>query len=231
LERFKPRVVSFHFGLPDDRLLQRIKRWGAMALASATTVAEGHWLARHGADAVIAQGIEAGGHRGHFLSMDLTLQPTTRELVRGLVDAIDVPVIAAGGIAHRDDVFALREAGASAVQVGTAYLRCAEATTSAVHRAALDDAQNHETALTNLFSGRPARGLMNRLMRELGPLSDQVPAFPLASVALTPLRAHAERLGRGDFSPLWAGMKIAAIGTPSAAALTRKLAGSPLIDD
>lgn len=226
LEPFRPQVVSFHFGLPAPELLRRIKGWGACVLASATTVEEGRWLARHGADVVIAQGIEAGGHRGHFLSDDLSLQPTTRELVMALKRAIDVPIVAAGGVGSHGDLRAMFDAGASAVQAGTAYLLCPEATTSAVHRHALHEAgPSGETALTNLFSGRPARGLMNRLMRELGPISDLPPAFPLASAALAPLRAHAEARGRGDFSPLWAGTNTGACRAVPAAEVTRLLAG------
>ena len=225
LEPYRPQVLSFHFGLPAPELLQRIKDWGARVLASATTVEEGRWLAAHGADVVIAQGTEAGGHRGHFLSDDLLLQPTTRELVLALKRAIDLPIIAAGGIGSHADALALLDAGASAVQAGTAYLLCPEATTSAVHRAALREAGTAgDTALTNLFSGRPARGLVNRLMRELGPMSDLPPAFPLAATALAPLRAYAESHGRGDFSPLWSGTNTGACRRP-AAQITRMLAG------
>jgi nitronate monooxygenase len=226
LEPFRPQVLSFHFGLPAPELLRCIKGWGARVLASATTVEEGRWLAQHGADVVIAQGIEAGGHRGNFLSDDLSLQPGTRELVSALKRAIDVPIVAAGGIGSQADVCAMLDAGASAVQAGTAYLLCPEATTSAVHRSALRDAgPSGATAATNLFSGRPARGLVNRLMRELGPMSDLPPAFPLASAALAPLRAHAEALGRGDFSPLWSGTNTSACRAVPAAEVTRSLAG------
>jgi nitronate monooxygenase len=226
LEPFRPQVLSFHFGLPAPELLQRIKGWGARVLASATTVEEGRWLAAHGADIVIAQGIEAGGHRGHFLSDDLSLQPTTRELLIALHQAIDLPIVAAGGVGSHAGARALLGAGAIAVQAGTAYLLCPEATTSAVHRDALREAgPAGETALTNLFSGRPARGLVNRLMRELGPMSDLPPAFPLATNALAPLRAHAESHGRGDFSPLWAGTSTDACRAIPAAEMTRMLAG------
>jgi nitronate monooxygenase len=226
LERYRPRVVSFHFGLPSPELLRRIQAWGALVLASATTLDEGLWLERNGADVVIAQGIEAGGHRGHFLSADLSLQPTTRELLVQLVGALRVPVVAAGGIADRAEVDTMRALGASAVQVGTAYLLCPEATTSSVHRSALTGADT-TTALTHLFSGRPARGLINRLMRDLGALSDSAPAFPWASAALAPLRAHAEALGRGDFSPLWSGTTPPRFRDVDAAAVTRALAGQP----
>lgn len=224
LEAYRPRIVSFHFGLPDDVLLERIKAWGATVLSSATTVEEGRWLQARGVDAVIAQGIDAGGHRGHFLSDDPALQRRARDLVGALSKALTVPVIAAGGVGDRADVQALLAAGASAVQAGTAFLLCPEATTSAVHRAALQQT-DREGKVTNVFSGRPARGLVNRLMRELGPLSDLAPAFPWASQALAPLRAAAEAHGRDDFSPLWSGSRPGTLAGLDAAQVTRHLLG------
>jgi len=225
LEEFRPPVVSFHFGLPSRALLARVKAWGSQVLSSATTVDEARWLERHGADAVIAQGLEAGGHRGHFLSEDLTTQAGTFALLPQIVRAVRLPVIAAGGIADARGVAAAMSLGAAAVQIGTAYLLCPEATTSQVHRAALKSERACHTALTNLFTGRPARGIFNRLMNELGPLSPHAPSFPLASAALAPLRAAAERLGRGDFSPLWCGQNPDGCREISAARLTRELAG------
>jgi nitronate monooxygenase len=205
LAEFKPAVVSFHFGLPAPELLARVKSWGAKILSSATTVAEARWLEAHGVDAIIAQGLEAGGHRGLFLSDDLTTQVGTLALVPQIIRQVRVPVIAAGGIADACGVAAALALGAVAVQVGTAYLLCPEATTSAVHRAALKSEAASHTMLTNLFSGRPARGIVNRLMREIGAISATAPAFPLASAAIAPLRAKAEARGLGDFSPLWSG--------------------------
>jgi nitronate monooxygenase len=225
LEAFKPSVVSFHFGLPGPELVARIKRWGAKVLASATTVDEARWLEAHGADVVIAQGIEAGGHRGHFLSHDLTLQPGTFALVPQVVRAVKVPVIAAGGIADAAGVRAALALGAAGVQVGTAFLLCPEATTSAVHRAALKSEAARHTALTNLFTGRPARGIVNRLMRELGSMSDAPPEFPLATAAIAPLRAKGEGKGSGDFSPLWSGQNPTGCKEIPAAELLRGLAG------
>ncbi len=225
LERFRPAVVSFHFGLPAPALLARVKALGAMVLSSATTVAEACWLQAHGADAVIAQGLEAGGHRGLFLSDDLHSQQGTFALLPQVVAAVQIPVIAAGGVADAAGVAAARTLGAAAVQIGSAYLLCPEATTSAVHRAALAAAQADGalTALTRLFSGRPARGLVNRLMRELGPLNPVAPAFPGASAALAPLRAAAEAQGRSDFSPLWAGQNLSGCRAVPAADVTRAL--------
>ena len=224
LEPFRPAVVSFHFGLPAADLLARVKKWGSKILASATTLEEARWLEARGVDAIIAQGIEAGGHRGNFLSGDLTLQSGTFALLPQVVRAVKVPVIAAGGIVDAAGVRAALALGAAAVQAGTAYLLCPEATTSKVHRAALKSAANGHTALTNLFSGRPARGIVNRIMRELGPMSDQPPEFPLATSAIAPLRAKAEAQGSGDFSPLWSGQNASGCREVPAAELTRGLA-------
>ena len=223
LEEFRPPVVSFHFGLPSPDLLARVRSWGAKILSSATTLDEALWLEARGVDAIIAQGLEAGGHRGHFLSDDLTRQCGLFALVPQIVRAVKVPVIAAGGIADPRTVAAARSLGAAGVQPGTAYLLCPEAKTHAIHRAALTSDAARHTALTNLFSGRAARGIMNRLMRDLGPLNPIAPEFPLASSALAPLRAKAQQQGRGDFSPLWAGQNAAACRAVSAADLTREL--------
>ncbi len=218
-----PPIVSFHFGLPAPELLARTRAWGAMIFATATTVEEARWLEAHGADAIIAQGVEAGGHRGMFLTNEVTTQMGTLALLPQLVAAVRVPVIAAGGIADAAGVRAARALGAVAVQLGTAFLSCPEATTSRVHRAALADINSStHTALTNLFSGRPARGIVNRVMRELGPLRDDVPAFPEAARFMAPLRTRAESAGSGDFSPLWAGQNIRR-GSENAADIVRSL--------
>jgi nitronate monooxygenase len=224
LREARPAVVSFHFGLPAPELVDLVKQLGSMVFASATTVAEAVWLEKRGADAVIAQGLEAGGHRGIFLSDDLTTQVGTFALLPQIVKHVRVPVIAAGGIADAKGVATALALGAAAVQVGTAYLLCPEATTSAVHRAALKSDGASHTAVTNVFTGRPARGIMNRAMRELGPISASAPEFPLAAAAIVPLRAKAEMAGRGDFSPLWAGQNITGCKEVPAAQLTRELA-------
>jgi nitronate monooxygenase len=224
LDEFRPAVVSFHFGLPSPTLLARARRHGAVILSSATTVEEGLWLQANGADAVIAQGYEAGGHRGMFLTEDLSTQLGTMALVPQLVKALKVPVIAAGGIADANGVAAAMALGAAGVQVGTAYMLCPESTVSRVHRQALQSEHAAHTALTNLFSGRPARGIVNRLMRELGPISTLPPAFPLATGAIAPLRQAAEAKGWGDFSPLWSGQNASGCQAIPAAELTRLLA-------
>lgn len=222
---FRPAVVSFHFGLPSAALLARVRAWGSRIVSSATTVDEARWLEAQGVDAIVVQGIEAGGHRGHFLHDDLTHHQPTFTLLPQVLAAVRVPVIAAGGITDAAAVARALALGATAVQVGTSYLRTDEATTSAVHRAALAGDAPVATELTTLFSGRAARGIVNRLMRDLGPRSPLAPPFPHASAALAPLRAAAEARGLGDFSPLWAGTNTRGSHTEPAAVLTRRLAG------
>ena len=226
LTEFTPPVVSFHFGLPSADLLARVKAWGAKVLSSATTVEEGLWLQSHGVDAVIAQGCEAGGHRAMFLSNDITTQVGTLSLVAQLVKMLRVPVIAAGGIADARGVAAALALGAVGAQIGTTYLLCPEANTTPLHRAALQSDGARHTAITNLFTGRPARSIMNRVMRECGPISPLAPTFPLAVSAVVPLRARAEAMGSTDFSPLWAGQDTSGCRAMPAAELTRMLAGS-----
>jgi len=223
VEATKPPVVSFHFGLPDAALLARVKAAGARIYSSATTVAEARWLEARGVDAVIAQGAEAGGHRGMFLSEDIADQPGLVALLPQVVDAVRVPVIAAGGIADGRGVAAAFALGARAVQIGTAYLLTPQALTTPLHRAALRQASDNATRLTNLFTGRPARGLVNRFMREHGPMNDAAPPFPLATGAVAPLRAHWEKRGSGDYSPLWAGQAAALAREEDAGALTERL--------
>ena len=224
LEEFKPPYVSFHFGLPKPELLKRVKAMGAQIISSATTVDEALWLQAQGCDFIIAQGLEAGGHRGHFLNHDLNLQMGTFALLPQIVKAVNVPVIAAGGIASSKGVTAAMALGAGAVQVGTAYLLAPECSTSAIHRKALQSEAARHTALTNLCSGRPARGIVNRMMRELGALSEFPPEFPLATPGIAPLRAKAESMGSGDFSPLWAGQNASECKNASAAMITQELA-------
>ena len=224
LAQFKPPVVSFHFGLPAKPLLERVRQWRPMIISSATTVDEACWLEAQGVDAIIAQGVEAGGHRGIFLSDDLTTQIGTFALVPQIARAVSVPVIAAGGIADAAGVAAALALGAAAVQVGTAYLLCPEATTTRVHREALASPRARHTVLTNVFTGRPARGIVNRLITELGPISPAAPAFPRATAAVMPLRSKAETRGSGDFSPLWSGQNATGCKNIPAAELTRELA-------
>ena len=227
LDEFRPAVVSFHFGLPSAELLARVRTWGSKVFSSATTVDEARWLEARGIDAIIAQGFEAGGHRGMFLSEDLATQVGTLALVPQIVNAVKTPVIAAGGIADANGVAAALALGAAGVQVGTAYLLCPEVAISAVHRAALKSEAARHTALTNVFTGRPARSIVNRLMTEVGPISAAAPAFPLAASAIAPLRARAESLGSGDFSPLWSGQNASGCKEVPAAQLTRELAAVP----
>ena len=225
LAEFKPPIVSFHFGLPTAELMARVRSWGAKIIGCATTVDEARWLEAHGADAIIAQGNEAGGHRGIFLTSDITTQVGTFALLPQVVRAVNVPVIAAGGIADAKGVQAALSLGAIAAQIGTSFLLCPETTTTKLHRTALKSDAARHTALTNLFTGRPARGIVNRLMRELGSISAAAPEFPLATAAIAPIRAAAEKLGNSDFSPLWSGQNATGCKEIGAAELTRELAG------
>jgi nitronate monooxygenase len=227
VEAVRPEIVSFHFGLPDQDLLGRVKATGALIFGCATNVAEARYLEERGCDAVIAQGFEAGGHAGHFLMGHRPVGLIA--LVPQIVDAVHVPVIAAGGIADARGVAAAIALGAAAVQVGTAYLRTPEARPSAVQRRAMETATADDSVFTNLFSGGLARGLRNRLMEAIGPVSDAAPPFPYSSAALAPLRSHAERDGRGDYSPLWAGQGVALARTDSASVLTDRLGSAALI--
>ena len=228
ISEVKPAVVSFHFGMPEPRLVARVKDFGAKVIASATSVDEAKWLVDQGCDAVIAQGYEAGGHQGMFLTDDIAGQVGTMALVPQIVDAVNVPVIASGGIADARGIVAAFALGAAAAQIGTAYLLCPEAKVSDIHRAALMRTKDNASVLTNIFSGRPARGIVNRLIREVGPMSDVAPAFPLATAAVAPLRAKAEAAGSGDFSPLWSGQAAPLAREMPAGELTRQLAADAL---
>jgi nitronate monooxygenase len=223
VEELRPEIVSFHFGLPGAPLLARVKATGCKLLSSATTLSEARWLAERGVDAIIAQGAEAGGHRGMFLETDIATQVGTFALVRAVCDLVHLPVIAAGGIADGRGIAAALALGASAVQIGTAYLTCPESTITALHRKALAD-PGRETIITNVLTGRSARGIVNRFVREQGPIDEAAPAFPLARPAIAPLRAKAEAEGSSDFSPFWSGQAAKLPPPMGARDLTRKLA-------
>ncbi|HXV26381.1 MAG TPA: nitronate monooxygenase family protein, partial [Alphaproteobacteria bacterium] len=229
IEELRPEVVSFHFGLPAPGLLARLKQAGCKIMSSATTVREARSLAERSVEAIIAQGTEAGGHRGMFLETDVATQVGTFALVRAIAESVPLPVIAAGGIADGKAIAAAIMLGASAVQIGTAYLTCPESTISDLHRKALAD-PGRETAITNVLTGRPARGVVNRCMREQGPIDEAAPAFPMARAAIAPLRAKAEAQGSTDFSPLWSGQAARLPVSMPAAELTRKLADEALVN-
>lgn len=202
MEELKPEVISFHFGLPPENLLKRVKAIGCKIISSATTVEEARWLEAKGCDAIIAQGFEAGGHRGTFLRQGISTQIGTFALVPLIVNAVKVPVIAAGGISDGRGMAAALILGASYVQIGTAYLFTHEATISPLHQKALLSKRVEETALTNIFSGKPARSIMNRIMNDIGPMSSDAPPFPNAGKALAPLKAAS---GSDEFISLWSG--------------------------
>ena len=228
VEELKPEVVSFHFGLPDPAMVRRVKAAGCIVMSSATIVKEAIWLEENGADVIIAQGAEAGGHRGMFLTGNIAQQPGTFALVPQVVDAVRVPVIAAGGIADGRGIAAAFALGASGVQIGTAYLRCPESKIIAPARVALAQAHDDSTVITNVMTGRPARGVANRVMREVGPISPDAPAFPHSATALGPLKVAAEKQGKVDFTNLWAGQAVRMGREMPAAELTRALAGAAL---
>jgi nitronate monooxygenase len=221
----RPEIVSFHFGLPDERLLDRVQATGAIILSSATTIEEAKWLEARGVHAIIAQGFEAGGHTGRFLEADPVEAMGLFALLPRVVDAVSVPVIAGGGIADGRGIAAAFALGASAVQLGTAYLHTPEAEISDAHRAGL---KQGPTLFTNLMTGGLARGLHGRLVDDLGPVRSEAPPYPLASEALAPIRKAAEQKGDYGFGPMWAG-QAAPIGEAlPAAELTRKLAADAL---
>lgn len=195
-------------------------------MSSATTVQEARWLVEHGCDAVIAQGYEAGGHRGMFLTEDTNTQMGTMSLVPQIVDAVGVPVIAAGGIADGRGVAAAFALGASAAQVGTAYLFTEEATISDIYRSALQSVKSVPTTFTNIFSGRPARCVVNRVLQDIGPLTDIVPAFPTGFSAITPLRIAAEQQDSPGFSAHYCGQSAALGSSSTARQLTLDLAAA-----
>lgn len=232
IEETRPQVVSFHFGLPAAVFLDRIRAVGCRVMSSATTVEEALWLEARGVDVVIAQGSEAGGHRATFLGSDPARasprQISTMALVPQVVDAVRVPVVAAGGISDGRGIAAAFALGAAGAQIGTAYLFCPEAATPQLHREALRHSRADATVLTNVFTGRLARAISNRLTTEVGPILHELPDFPLGAAALGPLRAAAERLGAVDFSPLWSGQAAPLGREMPARALTATLAQEAL---
>jgi nitronate monooxygenase len=225
VEEVRPAVVSFHFGLPDPALVDRVKATGAVVIGNATTVEEARWLEQRGVDAIIAQGFEAGGHTGRFLASDPAEALGLFALLPQVVDAVSVPVIAAGGIADGRGIAAAFVLGASAVQLGTAYLHTPEARISDVHRKRLHEGH---TVFTNLMTGGLARGVHGRLIDDLGPVRAEAPPYPLASAALAPIRAVAEKQGEYGFGPMWAGQSAPLGQALPAAKLTRKLAADAL---
>jgi nitronate monooxygenase len=228
VEEVRPEVVSFHFGMPAPDLVERLKRRGIRILSSATTVQEAKWLESRGCDAIIAQGIDAGGHRAMFLETNVATQVGLFALLPQVADAVSVPVIAAGGIADARGVVAALALGASGVQMGTAYLFCPEANVSPLYRRTLEQASDNEMVLTNLFSGRPARGILNRYIQESGPMSDAAPAFPYAATLVAPLRAASEKAGSVEYMQMWAGQAAALVKSMPADQFTRRLAADAL---
>jgi len=217
-----PPVVSFHFGLPPERYVTALKDAGTVILCSATTPAEARDLESRGVDAVIAQGWEAGGHHGFYLS-ERGAGLATMALVPQVVDAIAAPVIAAGGIADGRGIAAVFALGAAGVQIGTAFLTCAESAAPGAHRAALMAADGSDTRPTRAFSGRPARGIENRYMRAMAPHEHALPAFPLMNPATAPLRKASAEADSADFVALWAGQAVGLNHETTAGGLMQRL--------
>ncbi|WP_028969780.1 NAD(P)H-dependent flavin oxidoreductase [Sphingomonas sp. URHD0057] len=225
VEEVRPAVVSFHFGLPEPSLLDRVKATGAIVIGNATTVEEALWLDERGVHAVIAQGFEAGGHSGRFLGSDPAEALGLFALVPQAADAVRIPVIAAGGIGDARGIAAAFTLGASGVEIGTAYLHCPEAGISDAHRRKLREGR---TVFTNLLSGGLARGVHGRLIDDLGPIRPEAPRYPLASAALAPIRAAAEKRCEFGFGPMWAGQAAPLGQALPAAELTRQLGADAL---
>jgi nitronate monooxygenase len=220
LLRAKPQVVSFHFGLPQPEVMQAIKGAGIFIISSATTVAEARILEERGVDAIIAQGTEAGGHRGTFTGVDMSMQPGLFALLPQVVDAVSVPVIAAGGVADGRTVAAAFMLGASAVQLGTAFLRCEEANVLDAHRAALREANDACTIVTDVITGRPARYIRNKLTDDLIASGLEPVAFPAQLSLTAPLGLTGDR----DLTALFAGQSAALARDTTAAVLVESLA-------
>ena len=223
----RPRVVSFHFGLPHPTAVRRMKEAGCIILSSATTVAEARSLEANGADVIIAQGFDAGGHRGSFSGSPGAGMVGTMALVPQIVDAVRLPVIAAGGIADGRGLAAAFALGASGAQLGTAFLGCPEATVSPLHRAQLRSAVDDGTELTRAFTGRPARALRNRYITEM---ADSEPLGSRCKGALSARfgNCRARREARAAFMPVWAGQAAALITEMPAGQLVERLAREAL---
>ena len=217
----RPKITSFHFGLPPLPMVEALQDAGSLIFCSATTVAEARFLNESGVDAIIAQGWEAGGHRGTFETSFEDFGVGTMALVPQIVDAVDVPVIAAGGIADGRGIAAAFALGASGVQMGTAFLSCPEANISDDHRAALRQARDDDTRLTRAFSGRPARAKNNRYIEAMAKDQVPLPDFPTMSTFSSPLREASEHRGDTDFQFLLYGQ---------AAALNRELPAAELME-
>jgi nitronate monooxygenase len=216
----KPEVASFHFGLPEPEVVRALKSAGIFILSSATTVAEARLLEQRGVDAIIAQGTEAGGHRATFTGVDMNMQPGLFSLLPQVVDAVRVPVVAAGGVADGRTSAAAFMLGASAIQVGTAFLRCGEADVRDAHRAALAAANDACTVVTDVISGRPCRYIRNKLIDDLTASGVK----PLPVPAQQSLTLRLSDTGDREWTALTAGQSAALARPTKAAALVERLA-------
>lgn len=205
----RPHVFSFTFGVPDRDAMSRLKSRGIVILGTATTVGEARRLEQAGVDAIVAQGAEAGAHRGTFLdSFDSSMVPTL-ELVRIVTNAVRLPVIATGGLMDGRDIVAALKAGASAAQLGTAFLPCPESGASDVYKRAILAATEDTTVVTRAFSGRPARGLKNAFITSLDDKQGHILGYPLQNALTRSMRTAAAQRGVPDYLSLWAGQGVA----------------------
>ncbi|MEU3743631.1 MULTISPECIES: NAD(P)H-dependent flavin oxidoreductase [Streptomyces] len=221
-----PPVISLVMGLPPRRLVTEARRRGIVVVGTATTVDEAVALERAGADAVVASGSDAGGHRGAFLRPVRESLVGTFSLVPQVADAVAVPVLAAGGIADGRGIAAALALGADAVQIGTGFLAARESGASEAHRRTLGTPEARTTVLTRLFSGRTARGIPNRFVRDMAAHEDHVPPYPVQNALMQPIRRAAAAQDRPEYVNLWAGQAAAlAQESPSAAAYLADLVG------
>ncbi len=221
LLEMNPKIVSFHFGLPQQDYIQSIKNQNIYIISSATTVKEAKILEDSGADAIIAQGYEAGGHRGTFASSYKEGEIGLFSLLPQVVEATSVPVIAAGGIANGKGIAAALMLGAQGVQIGTAFLSCPEASVHPLWKDAISNASTRDTRITSAFTGRPARGIVNRLVIDMENKNDIIPDFPTVGSVIKPLANIAATNGKDDFLSLWAGQS---------APMNRNISASELIE-
>lgn len=218
-----PPIFSFTFGMPSADAMSRLRKRGITTLGTATTVEEARLLADAGVDGIVAQGAEAGAHRGTFAgSFEASMIPTM-DLIRGIHDAVSIPVIASGGIMNGGDIAAAIRLGASAASLGTAFLVCPESGAPEAHKRAVLDARKNTTVITRAFSGRPARGLPNAFIAKLAGKENMILPFPLQNALTRAMRTAAAKRGESDFLSLWAGTGVARARAMPAGELVSRL--------
>lgn len=218
----RPQIVSFHFGLPPSHIVNALKSAGSLILSSATTREEAIDLEKRGADIIVAQGWEAGGHQGYYLRSESS-KIGLMSLLPQVVDSVSVPVIAAGGIGDGRGVAGALMLGASGVQLGTSFLTCIESEIAGVYKEALMKANGEDTEMTRAFSGRPARGITNKYIDLMRALDNDLPDFPLMNTLTGPLKGASAKQGNADFMSLWAGQSVGLVAEKSIAVFVEQL--------